>query len=132
MSWMTDKKDLPAVQPAAGYALLKGIRVLDLTSSVAGPFATMLLADMGAEAWKIERPGSGDDSRAWGPPFLDGESLWFLSVNRNKQSIALDYTKPEGKDILLDLVKRSDVVVANLLPRASAKLGIDAESLRKV
>ncbi|WP_425665394.1 CoA transferase, partial [Escherichia coli] len=70
---------------AQGFNLLEGVRVVDLTTSVAGPSATMLLADMGAEVLKIERPKGGDDARAWGPPFLDSESLWFLSVNRNKK-----------------------------------------------
>jgi crotonobetainyl-CoA:carnitine CoA-transferase CaiB-like acyl-CoA transferase len=76
--------------------LLEGIRVLDLTTSIAGPYASLLLADLGAEVFKIERPGRGDDARAWGPPFLDGESLWFLSVNRNKHSVTLDYAQAEG------------------------------------
>ena len=94
--------------------------------------ADVLLADMGAEVVKIERPGGGDDSRAWGPPFLDGESLWFLAVNRNKQSLALDYTKPEGHAVLIDLVKCADVVVMNVLPRAATKLGIDVKTLRAI
>jgi len=93
---------LPEVQPGQGFDLLSGIRILDLTTSVAGPFATMLLADMGAEVLKIERPGTGDDARVWGPPFLDGESLWFLSVNRNKRSLGLDYAKPEGLQVLVN------------------------------
>jgi crotonobetainyl-CoA:carnitine CoA-transferase CaiB-like acyl-CoA transferase len=78
--------------------------VLDLTTSIAGPYATMLLGDFGAEVVKVERPGGGDDARHWGPPFLNGESLWFLSVNRNKQSLALDYSRPEGHALLLELV----------------------------
>lgn len=123
---------LPVLRPGAGFDLISGVRVLDLTNSVAGPVATLMLADMGAEVLKIERPGTGDDSRAWGPPFLDGESLWFLSVNRNKKSIALDYTKPEGHKVLLELAAKSDVVVVNVLPRAAAKLGIDAASLQAV
>src|SRR5476651_1388272 len=91
---------LPLRPLGRGFDLLDGVRVIDLTTSVAGPSATMLLADMGAEVLKIERPAGGDDARAWGPPFLDGESLWFMSVNRNKKSIALDYSRPEGLDVL--------------------------------
>src|SRR5262249_9084154 len=91
---------IPRVRTATGFDFLAGVKVLDLTTSVAGPFATMLLGDMGAGIIKIERPGQGDDARAWGPPFLDGESLWFLSVNRNKQSVALDYSTPPGRDVL--------------------------------
>src|SRR4051794_26791545 len=71
--------ELPVLEPGAAFDLLAGIRVVDLTTSIAGPFATMLLADMGAEVIKVERPRTGDDARAWGPPFLNGESLWFLS-----------------------------------------------------
>src|ERR1700686_3905828 len=108
---------LPLRPVGGGFTLLEGVRVIDLTTSVAGPSATMLLADMGAEVLKIERPAGGDDARAWGPPFLDGESLWFMSVNRNKKSVALDYSRPEGLDVLHRLVRLADVVVVNLPPR---------------
>jgi crotonobetainyl-CoA:carnitine CoA-transferase CaiB-like acyl-CoA transferase len=120
---------LPLQPIGSGFDLLDGIRVIDLTTSVAGPSATMLLADMGAEVLKIERPNGGDDARAWGPPFLDGESLWFMSVNRNKKSIALDYSKPEGLDALHRLVKLADAVVMNLSQRSALKLGVDVERL---
>jgi len=106
--------------------------VLDLTSSVAGPYATMMLADLGAEVIKVERPRSGDDSRQWGPPFLDGESLWFLSVNRNKASVTLRYDTPRGRDILHGLVGKSDAVVLNLVTKVQKKLGVDYETLRRV
>src|SRR5688572_7342163 len=92
----------------------------------------MLLADMGAEVVKIERPRSGDDSRAWGPPFLDGESLWFLSVNRNKRSVTLDYSSEAGRCVLHDLVRKSDVVIVNLVERVQRKLGVDYESLKAI
>lgn len=105
--------------------LLDGIVVLDLTTSVAGPYAGQLLGDMGATVIKIERPGRGDDCRAWGPPFLDGESLWFLSVNRNKQSVTLDFTKPEGRAVLMQLIEQADVLLVNLVRRVQEKLGID-------
>lgn len=121
--------DLPSLVPGAGFDLLEGIRVLDLTTSVAGPFATLLLGDLGAEIIKVERPGNGDDARAWGPPFLDGESLWFLSVNRNKKSVTLDYTKPDGQKVLRDLVAKCDLVVLNQTPRSALKLGVDAAAL---
>ena len=124
--------DLPVMKPGQGFELLKGIRVLDLTTSIAGPFATMLLADFGAEVFKVERPGVGDDARAWGPPFLDGDSLWFLSVNRNKQSICLDYGKPQGSATLRDLVRCCDVLIVNQPPRVTAKLGVDANSMRAI
>ncbi len=123
---------LPIVFPGAGFDLLDGVRILDLTTSVAGPFATMLLADLGAEVIKIERPSVGDDARAWGPPFLDGQSLWFMSVNRNKQSVALDYSGPEGLQILKDLAARCDVVVVNQPARVARKLGVDAAAMRAV
>ena len=123
---------LPVRSLAQGFNLLEGVRVVDLTTSVAGPSATMLLADMGAEVLKIERPKGGDDARAWGPPFLDSESLWFLSVNRNKKSIALDYSQPDGLDVLHRLVRLADVVVVNLPPRVARKLKVDAESLHSV
>ncbi|MGE3875971.1 MAG: CaiB/BaiF CoA transferase family protein [Parvibaculaceae bacterium] len=119
---------LPVMQPGRGFDLLDGVRVLDLTTSVAGPYATLLLGDLGAEIIKVERLG-GDDARTWGPPFLDGQSLWFLSMNRNKQSVALDYTRDDGRVALHDLVRASDVVVTNLLPRTAAKLGLDAAHL---
>lgn len=112
--------------------LLNGIRVLDLTTSVAGPYATLLLADFGASVVKIERPGTGDDARAWGPPFLDGESLWFLSVNRNKQSLALDYSKPAGLTALHALVAVADVIVINQVARSQKKLGIDYATLKEL
>lgn len=118
--------------PAKGdtLALLEGVRVLDLTTSIAGPYCTLLLADLGASVVKIERPGRGDDARAWGPPFLDGESLWFLSVNRNKQSVALDYTQPAGLEALHELVRRADVVVVNQVAQSQKKLRIDGPTLR--
>jgi crotonobetainyl-CoA:carnitine CoA-transferase CaiB-like acyl-CoA transferase len=120
---------LPLRALGRGFDLLDGVRVIDLTTSVAGPSATMLLADMGAEVLKIERPDGGDDARAWGPPFLDGESLWFMSVNRNKKSIALDYSKPEGLDVLHRLIGLADAVVINMPPRSARKLGVDVQSL---
>lgn len=128
---------LPADQLAPApdsnpLALLAGIRVLDLTTSIAGPYASLLLGDLGAEVLKIERPGRGDDARAWGPPFLDGESLWFLSVNRNKQSLTLDYAQPAGLEALHALVKAADVILVNQVGRSQRKLGIDYPRLKEI
>jgi crotonobetainyl-CoA:carnitine CoA-transferase CaiB-like acyl-CoA transferase len=123
---------LPAPSTASPIRLLAGIRVVDLTTSIAGPYAAMLLADMGAEVVKIERPRTGDDSRAWGPPFLDGESLWFLSVNRNKQSVTLDYTSQPGRKVLRDFVRKADVVIVNLVERVQKKLGVDHATLAAI
>jgi crotonobetainyl-CoA:carnitine CoA-transferase CaiB-like acyl-CoA transferase len=124
--------DLPVRTLGGGLDLLAGVRVLDLTTSIAGPYASMLLGDLGAEVVKVERPGRGDDCRAWGPPFLDGESLWFISVNRNKHSLTLDYSSDAGRPVLHDLVGKSDVVLVNLVARAQGKLGVDAGTLTRL
>ena len=108
-----------------GLDLLEGVVVLDLTTSVAGPYAGQLLGDLGATVIKIERPGAGDDCRAWGPPFLDGESLWFVSVNRNKQSVTLDTASAAGRQVLLRMVAKADIVLVNVVARVQRKLGID-------
>lgn len=121
---------LPNGGKSAHFDMLPGIVVVDLTTSIAGPYAGMLLSDFGARVIKIERPG-GDDARHWGPPFLDGESLWFLAVNRNKESLCLDYSTPEGRAILMELIDKADVVLTNQLAGVQKKLGIDAETLRK-
>mgnify|MGYP001179585842 CR=1 FL=1 len=121
--------DLPRGQVGEAFRILPDVRVVDLTTSIAGPYATMLLSDFGAEVIKVERP-SGDDCRHWGPPFLDGESLWFLSVNRNKKSFSLDYAGESGRQVLLGLLDKADVVVTNQLGSVQKKLGLDAETLR--
>jgi crotonobetainyl-CoA:carnitine CoA-transferase CaiB-like acyl-CoA transferase len=109
---------------------LNGIRVLDLSRVLAGPMCTMTLADLGADVLKVERPGEGDDTRGWGPPFADdGQSAYFRSVNRNKLSIALDLGLPAHLAHLLELVRAADVVVENYLPGALARKGIDAGQL---
>ena len=123
---------LPDLSDRRRFGLLAGVRVLDLTSSLAGPYATLLLADMGAEVVKIERAGAGDDARQWGPPFLDGLSLWYASVNRNKASVTLDYASAAGKAVLDRLVQQADVVVTNLRPVVQEKLGIDHRSLQAI
>src|ERR671918_328452 len=90
---------------------LDGILVIDLSRVLAGPYCTMELADMGATVIKIELPGSGDDTRAYGPPFLNGESTYFMSVNRNKKSLTLNLKHSQGKEILHQLLRRADVLV---------------------
>lgn len=108
---------------------LRGVRVLDLTRMLAGPYGTMLLADLGAEVLKIERPVVGDDIRAVGPHFLHGESVYFLSVNRGKRSVALDLARPEGRALLRRLAARCDVVVENFRAGVAERLGCDAATL---
>ncbi|MCX7844177.1 MAG: CoA transferase [Candidatus Bipolaricaulota bacterium] len=111
---------------------LEGIRVLDLSRILAGPLCTMWLADLGAEVIKVERPDGGDETRRWGPPFVAGESAYFLAVNRGKYGIALDLTTPTGQEILRKLVEKSDVVVHNFLPATAEKLGVTYEAVRRL
>ena len=111
---------------------LSGIRVLDLTRILSGPFCTMKLGDMGAEVIKIEQPGKGDDTRGWGPPFIKGESAYFLSVNRNKKSVTVDLKAKEGKAIIRSLIKRSDVLVENFRAGVMEKLGFGYEDVRRL
>ena len=116
---------------------LKSIRVLDLSRVLAGPYATQMLGDLGAEIIKVERPGFGDDTRKWGPPFLedaDGdttqESAYYLSCNRNKRSIAVDITSDEGQRIIHDLIEKSDILIENYKVGGLKKYGLDYESLK--
>ena len=109
---------------------LAGIRVLDLTRILAGPYATMILRDLGAEVIKIEQPGTGDEARDFGP-FKNDFSLYFMSVNRGKKSVTLNLKSPRGKELFLELVKGSDVLVENFRPGTMEKLGLDYESLKK-
>jgi crotonobetainyl-CoA:carnitine CoA-transferase CaiB-like acyl-CoA transferase len=123
-------EDLPPAALARGFDLLAGIRVLDLTTSVAGPYATLLLADLGCDVVKVERAGTGDDSRAWGPPFLDGEALWYLSVNRNKSSVAVDFANADDCDRLRCLAKRADVVLTTYREPLLDRLGLTYAALK--
>jgi len=109
---------------------LEGISVLDLTRVLAGPYATMVLGDLGAQVIKLEQPGGGDEARNFGP-FKNGFSLYFMSVNRGKKSITLDLKAPQGKEIFMDLVKQSDILVENFRPGAMKKLGLDYETLKQ-
>lgn len=104
---------------------LDGLVVLDLTRVLAGPLSTMLLCDMGAEVIKIERPGVGDDTRGWGPPFVDGESAYFLGVNRNKRSLTLDLSAEEGREVLRRLIHKADVVMDNFKLGTMDRWGLD-------
>jgi crotonobetainyl-CoA:carnitine CoA-transferase CaiB-like acyl-CoA transferase len=108
---------------------LAGVTVLDLSRVLSGPYCTMLAADMGARVIKIEHPGGGDDTRAWGPPFVEGESAYYLSINRNKESVAIDFKTPGGRAVLDRLIARADVVVENFRPGALTKLGLDYDTL---
>lgn len=121
--------DLPRVTSGTGFGFLSGVRVVDLTTSVAGPYATMLLAEFGAEVIKVER-SSGDDARHWGPPFLDGQALWFTAVNRNKKSVVLDLKSDDGRNGLEKLVASADVFVTNQPLDVQRKLGLDYESVK--
>ena len=109
---------------------LEGIRVLDLTRILAGPYATMILRDLGAEVIKIEQPETGDEARDFGP-FKNNFSLYFMSVNRGKKSVTLNLKSPRGKELFLELVKGSDILVENFRPGTMEKLGLDYESLKK-
>jgi crotonobetainyl-CoA:carnitine CoA-transferase CaiB-like acyl-CoA transferase len=109
---------------------LDGIRVLDLTRVLAGPYCTMFLGDLGAEVVKLEQPRAGDDTRGWGPPFAGGESAYFLCVNRNKKSIAIDLKSTEGIELLKRLAARADVLIENFRPGTMARLGLGEPDLR--
>ena len=121
---MTDREPVKAKPP------LDGLLVVDLTRVLSGPYCTMLLADMGARVIKIEQPGKGDDTRAWGPPFQGGESAYFLSINRNKESLALDIKQPRGREFLERLLARADVLVENFRPGTMERLGLGYAAIR--
>ena len=110
-------------------APLFSIRVLDASRVLAGPFCGQLLADLGAEVIKVERPGQGDETRAWGPPFAGALSAYFLSCNRNKKALTLDLAKPEGLNIFGRLISRSDVLLENFRSATAEKLGLSPERL---
>ncbi len=111
---------------------LEGLRVLDLSRALAGPFCSQMLGDMGADVLKVEQPGVGDNARGWGPPFQGGESSYFLSANRNKRSIALNLRDERGAEILRRLVARSDVLLENFVPGTLSRLGFDYETCRAI
>ena len=116
---------------AEGAGALAGIRVLDLTRILAGPMCAMMLGDMGADVIKVEPPGTGDDTRTWGPPFVGGEAAYFLGLNRNKRSITLNMAVPAGQDILAALIEKSDVLVENFKVGTLEKWGFSNDWLRQ-
>ena len=120
------KEETASMQP------LSGIRILDLSRMVAGSYCSMVLGDMGAEVIKIEQPKVGDDTRQWGPPYINGESSYFLCVNRNKQSLTLDFRKDKAKEIFLGLVRQSDVVIENFRAGFMEKYGLGYQELKRI
>ncbi len=113
---------------------LHGLTVLDLSRVLAGPWASQILGDLGAEVWKIERPETGDDTRLWGPPFMQGpdgpsDAAYYLCANRNKRSVAIDFSTPEGATLVRRLAERADIVVENFKTGALARYGLDYASL---
>jgi len=119
-----------SADPAEGQALpLAGIRVVDLTRVMTGPYGAMMLGDLGADVVKIEQPGKGDDTRHWGPPFVGGEASYFLSVNRNKRSLALDLKSEGGREVLWRLIDEADVLLENFSPGTLERLGFGYEAV---
>lgn len=110
---------------------LSGIRVVDFTRVLSGPYCTMLLGDYGADVIKIERPDGGDDTRSWAPPYLGSESVYFLTINRNKRSVAIDLSNPQGRDLAARLIAEADVVVENFRPDVMEGWGLDYESVKE-
>jgi crotonobetainyl-CoA:carnitine CoA-transferase CaiB-like acyl-CoA transferase len=110
---------------------LDGLRVLDLSRVLAGPYATLVLADLGADVIKIERPGMGDETRGWGPPYAGGESAYYLSVNRGKRSCAIDLSTDEGRKLAFELCARADVVIENFRAGTAERMGLDRASVAK-
>lgn len=133
---ITNTPTPPAADPSTAHTPsaegpLKGLVVLDLSRILSGPFATMTLADLGADVIKIEQPGLGDDTRHWGPPFQGTEAAYFLSVNRNKKSLAVDLKSPQGLEAVKRLAATADIVVENFRPGTAARLGLGYEDLSK-
>src|SRR5690554_838802 len=112
-------------------AALHGVRVLDLSRILAGPWSGQLLADLGAEVVKIERPGRGDDTRSWGPPFVDDAAAYFHGCNRGKRSVAVDISTAEGQQLIKRLAREADIVLENYKVGALARYGLDYESLSR-
>jgi crotonobetainyl-CoA:carnitine CoA-transferase CaiB-like acyl-CoA transferase len=119
------------MQSSSGSAPLAGVRVADLSRVLAGPYCTMVLADLGADIVKVERPEGGDETRSWGPPFAGGEAAYYLSVNRGKRSCALDLSQPEGRALALELCAGADVVIENFKVGGADRLGVGYEQVRE-
>lgn len=131
-----DASPFPAMPAgAAPPGALNGVRVLDLSRVLAGPWSTQILGDLGAEVIKIEKPGAGDDTRGWGPPFVDGpgsDAAYFTCANRNKRSVAVDFTTPEGADIVRTLAASAQILVENFKTGGLRKYGLDYEAIRAI
>jgi crotonobetainyl-CoA:carnitine CoA-transferase CaiB-like acyl-CoA transferase len=119
------------MESSSGNAPLAGVRVADLSRVLAGPYCTMVLADLGADVVKVERPEGGDETRSWGPPFAGGEAAYYLSVNRNKRSCALDLSQEEGRALALELCARADIVVENFKVAGADRLGVGYGQVRE-
>jgi crotonobetainyl-CoA:carnitine CoA-transferase CaiB-like acyl-CoA transferase len=122
---------------SAGPGSLSGLKVLDLSRVLAGPWASQILGDLGADVWKIERPSAGDDTRTWGPPFLQGaagvsDAAYYLCTNRNKHSVAIDFAKPEGAEIVKRMAAAADILIENFKTGALARHGLDDPSLSAI
>jgi len=115
--------------PDDGLRLLEGVRVVDFSQALSGPYCTLMLADLGADVVKVEPPARGDDARHWGPPFVGGDAAYFMSVNRNKRSVALDLKDPADFAQVLRLIDESDVLLENWRPGTAKRLGLDPERL---
>lgn len=133
ISYLEWRRLAHTIQPPENYPL-NGIRIMDLTRIVAGPFCTMILSDLGAEVIKIERPGTGDEARKWGPPFIGGttETSYFISLNRNKKSICIDLKSQKGRNLLYEMAKKSDVLVENYVPGKLNEIKLGYEDFAKV
>ena len=119
------------MESSSGSAPLAGVRVADLSRVLAGPYCTMVLADLGADVIKVERPEGGDETRSWGPPFAGGEAAYYLSVNRGKRSCALDLSQEEGRALALELCARAEVVIENFKVGGADRLGVGYEQVRE-
>ena len=119
------------MESSSASAPLDGVRVADLSRVLAGPYCTMVLADLGADVVKVERPEGGDETRSWGPPFTGGEAAYYLSVNRGKRSCALDLSQPDGRALALELCARADVVIENFKLGGADRLGVGYDQVRE-
>jgi crotonobetainyl-CoA:carnitine CoA-transferase CaiB-like acyl-CoA transferase len=117
--------------PEASLQPLDGVRVVDLSRVLAGPYCTMVLADLGADVVKVERPQGGDETRTWGPPFVGGEAAYYLSVNRGKRSCAIDMSQPEGRELAMELCAGADAVIENFKVGGAERLGVGYEQVRE-
>src|SRR3954466_10897832 len=115
--------------PDAPTGPLADLKVVDLTRVLAGPYLTMMLGDMGADVVKIEQPGSGDDTRRWGPPFVQGESTYYLAVNRNKRSVTLNLKHPRSRELLLEMVRDADILIENFKTGTMERMGLGYEDV---